>query len=347
MAECVVPISLTKTAAGFGMVVDSACYVTSFSEESVAEKEGVPIGCKIKMVNEKAVASKADLVEALQMVAEGEEVELAIDVNAKRPEGAHPVEEGEPPLQPEPEPEPEPEDEPEAAPELTPEPGPEPDADGEPAPSGDGGGAAEMGAEVPSAREVREAELKAMQEQQEAEAAAAKAEWQAKMMQRVTEVSMCLGGKEAKATAKLLTSSMDRELVMEGTLRKQGDHKISPRHIFLFDDFMLFCRDTEKKKKGAVSHEYEIRKVLDSEALKSARVRILDHPPSPKQNAFTVFYGDAESTLYAKDGRERNEWVSSLKRVFTQLLGDSSDATAYGSHHQLVEGSLWYAAFVP
>eukprot|EP01047_Picozoa_sp_COSAG01_P007959 COSAG01_NODE_308_length_19148_cov_13.076697_2_plen_1125_part_00 len=234
-----------------------------------------------------------------------------------------------------------------AAPEPAPAMGsaePEPEPDLKPQPESAGAAAAahdgEEGASGVS-REEREAELKALAAAREAEVEARQAEMRA----QITAISLALTGKDSQPVAKMLTSSLDRQLVKQGSLRKQGDHKVNPRYFILFGDMMLFCRSSEKKKKNkATSYEYEIRKVLKTEVLAASRLRILDWAEKDaKENALQLFYrtqdSDEDSILYASSLCERDEWVAAIKGVIMGL-----QPIGYGDHHRLVEGTLHYAA---
>ena len=191
----IVDITLPKAATGFGIVIDGDCFVSSYTANSVAEEEGVPLGSQIKAINEKQVATKAELVEALSSIPDGGEVVFAIDVSAK----PRPAEEGTPP-EPAPQPVLEPELESASAPE--PEPGPEAEAEAEnaPEPEPEAETPVHVGELQPSAREVREAQLRAERAASESAAAEAAAARQAMSLQRITEISVSLTGKDAQAT---------------------------------------------------------------------------------------------------------------------------------------------------
>ena len=247
--------------------------------------------------------------------------------------------------------EPEPQSEAEAA-----EPEPEPEAEATP-PEGvppepePDDGAAEVAAEAAAAEaEAAEARAAAAQQKAEADAAAAAeaealkaAEQQANMAQ-IAALSQRFTGKEAKAYAKDLTSSMDRRLIRQGVLRKQGDVKISPRYFFLFNDMMLFCRFNEKKGKETT---YEPRKQLSADKLAHSTLKVLAAEPDLKDRelAFEMKTPGYDTVLYAATREEREEWVLELKKMLTDLR-ESPAATAYGTLHQLIEGTLHHAALI-
>ena len=242
--------------------------------------------------------------------------------------------------EPEPEPaEPEPETADEPGPEgstppegVPPEPEPEIDAEAAAAEATEAAAAAAAAAQV------------AAQKQAEAEAAR-KLKEQQENMAAIAQLAQSLTGKEKQTYAQQLTSSMDRRLIRQGVLRKQGDVKISPRYFFLFNDMMLFCKFNEGKKGKATT--YEPRKSLSAENLKKSALKVLESERDlkDKELAFEMKTPGYDTVLYAATAEERREWVLALKQVLTDLREDPAE-TAYGELHRLVEGTLHHAALV-
>ena len=182
---------------------------------------------------------------------------------------------------------------------------------------------------------------------EKAAAEAREAEEQQANMAEIAALAQSFTGKEAKAFAKTLSSSMDRKLIKQGVLRKQGDVKISPRYLFLFNDMMLFCRFNEKKGKATT---YEPRKELDAAKLTKSTLKILAAEADLKDRelAFEVKTPGYDTILYASTREERGEWTDALKQMLTELQSgeEGSTVTAYGDMHQLIEGTLHHAALV-
>lgn len=237
------------------------------------------------------------------------------------------------------EPEPEPD---ETAPESAPEAGPPEGVPPEPEPEVDAAEAAEAAAEAAAAAAAA-AELAAAK-LAEAEAAR-KLKEQQENMEEITRLAQSLTGKEKQTYAQQLTSSMDRKLLRQGVLKKQGDVKISPRYFFLFNDMMLFCRFNEGKKGKATT--YEPRKALSADQLKNSTLKVLasERDLKDKELAFEMKTPGYDTVLYATTPQDREEWVLELKQVLTNLRDDPA-ATAYGELHHLVEGTLHHAALV-
>lgn len=225
---------------------------------------------------------------------------------------------------------------------------PEPDAGGSTPPEGV---PPEPEPEVDAATAAAEAEAAAaaaakLAAEAEAEAEAArKMKEQQENMEEIAKLAQSLTGKEKQTYAQQLTSSMDRKLLRQGVLRKQGDVKISPRYFFLFNDMMLFCRFNEGKKGKATT--YEPRKELSAEKLKSSVLKVLasERELKDKELAFEMKTPGYDTVLYAATPQERQEWVLELKQVLTSLRDDPA-ATAYGELHRIVEGTLHHAALV-
>ena len=181
---------------------------------------------------------------------------------------------------------------------------------------------------------------------EKAAAEARKAEEQQANMAEIAALAQSLTGKEAKAFAKTLSSSMDRKLIKQGVLRKQGDVKISPRYLFLFNDMMLFCRFNEGKKGKATT--YEPRKELGADKLKKSTLKVLAAEADLKDRelAFEMKTPGYATVLYASTKEERGEWVAALKKMLTELQSEEETVTAYGDMHMLIEGTLHHAALV-
>eukprot|EP01043_Picozoa_sp_COSAG02_P036305 COSAG02_NODE_2650_length_8327_cov_247.925620_3_plen_900_part_00 len=215
---------------------------------------------------------------------------------------------------------------------MPPEPEPEVDAAAAAAEAAEAAAAAAAAAEL-AAQKLAEAEAsRKLKEQQE-------------NMEEIAKLAQSLTGKEKQTYAKQLTSSMDRRLLRQGLLKKQGDVKISPRYFFLFNDMMLFCRFNEGKKGKATT--YEPRKALSADQLKDSTLKVLasERDLKDKELAFEMKTPGYDTVLYAATPQDREEWVLELKQVVTNLRDDPA-ATAYGELHRLVEGTLHHAALV-
>jgi ankyrin repeat protein len=161
-------------------------------------------------------------------------------------------------------------------------------------------------------------------------------------LEKITMIATSLTGKDATSVAKILTSSLDRSFVMEGQLDKMGDHKVSPRHFFLFNDMMIFCRFNEKK--GVKT--YEPRLVIPAEELRDATLTTLANTEarSKKELAFILRTPKQATTLYGCDAADRESWLAAIKRSIIGLLGEDAPKAGYGVHHMLCTGTLHYAA---
>eukprot|EP01052_Picozoa_sp_SAG31_P021037 SAG31_NODE_1607_length_7760_cov_3.640386_1_plen_793_part_00 len=155
----------------------------------------------------------------------------------------------------------------------------------------------------------------------------------------IIQVCQTLTGKDAQATAQLLSSGAEgRNVLKSGLLLKQGDARKQERFFILLSDVFLFTK--QEQKRGKIVRD--VRRVIHADELKDATMTSFQHTKvGPDRWGFGLDIPGYDTELYAADEPEAEDWKK-LHVVLCDL--NSTSLMRYGSEHLLLKGTMHHAA---